>query len=213
MATHEAVPAPRAHISAPAPRATTTKPVRSLRRTTNGVPPAEKPYRVGPISGTFRPGSPPAFAGVMVVGTPCEPGRAGGFWRRQLGPKMERGRMLRWVAGDEALIASRRIPSVKFAIIEPSKEAHDSLVPVFQCRRTRRPRRREPTSASRPRGPPLPSLRDCFGPLRNGSGPRNDGPGFLSTVTERAAWPWATQSVNRLAMTAGVSPKRHVHRT
>ena len=36
----------------------------------------------------------------------------------------------------------------------------------------------------RPRGPPLPSPRDCFGPLRNGSGPRNDGAGFLPTVTD-----------------------------
>jgi len=41
VATHEAVPAPRARISAPAPRTTTTKPVRSLRRTTNGVPPRD----------------------------------------------------------------------------------------------------------------------------------------------------------------------------
>jgi hypothetical protein len=67
---------------------------------------------------------------------------------------MERGRALWWVAGDEALIASRRIPSVQFAIIEPSKEAHDSLVPVFQCRRARRPRRREPTAVSGPAGHP-----------------------------------------------------------
>ena len=43
-------------------------------------------------------------------------------------PETERGRALRWVAGDVALIASRRTPSVRFAIIEPSKEAHDSDV-------------------------------------------------------------------------------------
>ena len=36
---------------------------------------------------------------------------------RHLDAEMERGRALRWVAGDEALIASRRIPSVRFAII------------------------------------------------------------------------------------------------
>ena len=51
-----------------------------------------------------------------------------------LGCAMKRGRVLRWVAGDEALIASRRSPSVMFAIIEPSKEAHDSIVRVLQCR-------------------------------------------------------------------------------
>ncbi len=73
---------------------------------------------------------------------------------------MERGRALRWVAGDEASIASRRTPSVRFAIAEPSQQAHDSLVSVFQCRRTRRgprpgwraPRRREPTLAPGPAG-------------------------------------------------------------
>ena len=36
--------------------------------------------------------------------------------------------------------------------VEPSKEANDSLVLVFQCRRTRRPRRREPTSSPDPAG-------------------------------------------------------------
>jgi len=77
-------------------------------------------------------------------------------------PEMERGRMLRWVAGDEALIASRRIPSVKFAIIEPSKEAHDYGVSSAQCRRRRRPRRREPTSASGPAGHPYQASRDRF---------------------------------------------------
>ncbi len=65
---------------------------------------------------------------------------------------MERGWTLRWVAGDEALIASRRMPSVTFAIIEPSKEAHDPIVPASQCRRTRRPRRGEPISAFGPAG-------------------------------------------------------------
>jgi len=95
---------------------------------------------------------------------------------------MERGRTLRWVAGDEALIASRRIPSVKFAIIEPSKEAHDSLVPAFQCRRTRRPRRREPTSAAGPAGHIHHASRDRFVGL---------------------------PFVGLLAMTARVSPNRH----
>ena len=90
------------------------------------VPPAERPVRVRPISGTF---SMPA-----------------------LDREMERGRALMWVAGAEASIASRRTPSVRFAIVEPSKEAHDSLVSVFQCRRTRRPPRREPTSACGPAG-------------------------------------------------------------
>ena len=67
-------------------------------------------------------------------------------------PEMERGRVLGWVAGVGALIASRRSPSVRFAITEPSKEAHDSIVPSAQCRRTRRPRRREPTLAPGPAG-------------------------------------------------------------
>ena len=52
-----------------------------------------------------------------------------GFSKTLTEPVIERGRMLRWVAGDEASIASRRIPLVKFAIVEPSKEANDSEVP------------------------------------------------------------------------------------
>src|SRR5688572_15725110 len=66
---------------------------------------------------------------------------------------MERGRALRWVAGERSLWRES-LPSVDrpFAPAEPSKEAHDSIVPVLQCRRTRRPRRREPTSALGPAG-------------------------------------------------------------
>ena len=105
-----------------------------------------------------------------LLRNPCEYGRFQAVFRwRYLDPEAERGRALRWVAGDEASpkgeaarsIASRRTPLVGFAIVEPSKEAHDSLVPVFQCRRSAKPAlgargvrgraawpRREPTSAS-----------------------------------------------------------------
>ena len=100
---------------------------------------------------------------------------------RHLDPEMERGRMLRWVAGDEALIASRRTPSVKFAIIEPSEEAHDSLVPVFQCRRTRRPRRREPTSASGPAGHPYQAREIASAQYETDWGLAMTAPGFSRT--------------------------------
>ena len=95
---------------------------------------------------------------------------------------MEGGRALIWVAGDEALIASRRRPAARFATIEPSKEAHDSNVPAAQVpthEASAAPRAR---LGAWPRGPPLPSPRDCFGP-RETDRPRNDGRGFLSIVT------------------------------
>ena len=96
--------------------------------------------------------------------------------------------MLRWVAGDEALIASRRTPSVKFAIIEPSKEAHDPIVSVFQCRRTRRPRRGEPISVPGLAGHIYPAPRGRFVAQGQASRsptvrhpPRDDDPGFYPT--------------------------------
>ena len=94
-----------------------------------------------------------------------------------MGPGAERGRALRWVAGAEALIASRRTPSVKFAIIEPSKEAHDSDVPTAQCRRTRRPRRREPISALGPAGHHYKACEIASSPAFR-QAPRDDDPGF-----------------------------------
>ena len=112
------------------------------------------PFEYGPFQALFELSWTPAFAGVTEVENPCETGRCRRFLEAVLGPRDGAGPDAEVVAGDEALIASRRIPSVKFAIIEPSKEAHDSLVPVFQCRRTRRPRRREPPQRPAPRATP-----------------------------------------------------------
>jgi hypothetical protein len=56
------------------------------------------------------------------------------------------------VARVGALSASHNGPLVIFALAEPSKEAHDSGVSVFQCRRTRRTRRGEPVSPPWPAG-------------------------------------------------------------
>ena len=80
-------------------------------------------------------------------------------WKWSLSRASDRAELrfsLRWsVAGHcggslatGALGASRRSPSATFATNEPSKEAHDSEVLVTQCRRARRPRRREPTAVS-----------------------------------------------------------------
>ena len=135
-----------------------------------------------------------------------------GFSKTLTEPVIERGRMLRWVAGDEALIASRRTPSVKSRSVQPSKEAHDSPVPVFQCRRsakpprrgTRRPRRREPTSASGPAGHHYQAREIASAQYETDLGLAMTAPGFSPQSR--------TQSVDRLAMTAGASLKRHVHR-
>ena len=86
-----------------------------LRPTTNGVGPAEKPMRIGPISGTFRRAWAPAFAGVTEVKTRATQAVSGGFWRRYLDPEMERGRALMWVAGVGISGASRNTPSAGFA--------------------------------------------------------------------------------------------------
>ena len=68
--------------------------------------------------------------------------------------------------------ASRISPSCRpFAPAEPSKEAHDSSVLVLQCRRTRRPRCREPTPVLGPAG----HLYQALSGPRSLRGPR---PGF-----------------------------------
>ena len=94
--------------------------------------------RTAPWDGSWRAGLLRAVA--KRTGPAAKPVRvrptSGGFRRRYLEPKMERGRTLRWVAGDEALIESRRTPSVRFAIIESSREANDSEVSAAQCRRS-----------------------------------------------------------------------------
>ena len=61
------------------------------------------------------------------------------------GPSTEVGR---WRPGRRTRVA--RVRSTTFAAAEPSKEPHDSEVPSSQWRRTRRPRRREPTSVPGP---------------------------------------------------------------
>jgi len=65
----------------------------------------------------------------------------------------------------------------------PFRSANPAAPPTWaQCRARPQGGARRP-QPGKPRGPPLPSPRDCFGPLRNGSGPRNDGVGFLPIVT------------------------------
>ena len=101
-------------------------------------------------------------------------------------------------------LASRRPPGGGFALVRESPESvRKSLRTPSRGRRHTIPTFRQLSAdAARslplgdeaypaprahrsawPRGPPLPSPRDCFGPLRNGSGPRNDDGGFLPLVT------------------------------
>ena len=79
-------------------------------------------------------------------------------------------------SGFRARVATFRLRGLRPT--KPTKEPHDSPVPVFQWRRRRRPRRSEPASVPRPRGLPLPSLRDRFVAAFRRP-PRDDGPGFL----------------------------------
>lgn len=104
-------------------------------------------------AGGLRRGPRPSVA--LLVGSASARDPNGGAHRddRRVGRlKMERGRALRWVAGDEALIASRRTPSATFAIIEPSKEAHDSSVSEFSADARGVRGASEPISAPGPAG-------------------------------------------------------------
>ena len=154
-------------------------------RGTNRVAPAEKPYRGGPISGTFRSDLVPAFrrgggGGRRHASRVVQAVYGGGTWtRRWSGAGRGCGSH---APGFRARVATLRLRGLRPT--KPTKEPHDSIVPVLQWRRAKPVPAPRAHSSAWPRGPPLPSPRDCFGPLPNGLGPRNDGRGFLPTVTD-----------------------------
>ena len=105
------------------------------------------------------------------------------FQSSRVWARMERGRSSRVAHASGALSASHRGSSATFARTEEGKEAHDSIVPRTQCRRTRRPRR-----GAHPRWPATRATTTKLWEIASSPSfdelPRDDDVAFLSTVTD-----------------------------
>ena len=181
---------------------------RSRSQAQNGLAPAKKPMRVRPISGTFRSALDPGFrrgdGGFALLKAVC---RNRTWAQTGAGPGADVGRRRRGV--------NRESPDsvCTFAIIEPSKEPHDSLVPVFQwpthggVARGQAARSAAPRAhlSARPRGPPATKPARSLRSKPKRRVPREDGGVVLATVgTLRCDWTPAFAGV-----TEGVSSNSH----